>query len=249
MSPTLTTFLFEAANFLVLAGVLAWLFFRPVRESLERRRAEQQKQADEAAGELAKAAKMRSEIEQKFTSLEQELEQRRKQSLAAAQQQAAQIIHDARESARRETEVAKRRLAHLEQSQFEHLARAIAETTGVTIDHLLRQIDQPDLEHVLTAAACREIRGFDGNSLAPVRIESARPLDQTDRDALLAALGAAGESAEFHVIESLGMGLRVSTNRGLVDVSSAGLSTFAQHQLASLLASSNDGGVEDEPNG
>ena len=181
--------------------------------------------------------------------LDQELERRREQSQAAAQQQATQILHDARETARRESEVAKRRLAHLEQSQCEHLARAIAETAGVTIDHLLRQMDQPELEHVLTAAVCREIRLFDGDSLAPIRIESARPLDQSDHDALLAALGAAGESAEFHVIEDLGMGLRVSTNRGLVDASSRGLSTFAQHQLARQLTSSDDGVAEDSPGG
>jgi hypothetical protein len=98
----------------------------------------------------------------------------------------------------------------------------------------------------LTTAACREIRSFEGNSLAPVRIESANPLEQADRDALLSALGAAAESAEFHVIEDLGMGLRVSTNRGLVDVSSAGLSAFAQHQLAHQFASSDGAIVEDD---
>jgi F0F1-type ATP synthase membrane subunit b/b' len=249
VSPTLTTFLFEAANFLVLAGALAWLFFRPVRDALERRRAEQQEQADDAAEKLAEAERMRSEIEQKRTSLEQQLEQQREQSQAAADRQAAQILHDARKTARRESQVAKRRLAHLERSQREHLARVIAETTGVTIDHLLRQIAHPDLDHVLTAVACREIRSFDGNSLAPVRVESAHPLDQADLDALLAALGAAGESAEFHVIEDLGMGLRVSTNRGLVDASSAGLATFAQHQLDSQLESNDDCIAEDEPNG
>jgi hypothetical protein len=85
--------------------------------------------------------------------------------------------------------------------------------------------------------------------LAPVRIESANPLDPSDRDALLAALGVAGESAEFHVIEDLGMGLRVSTNRGLVDLSSAGLSTFAKHQLANQLASSEADAQEGEPDG
>lgn len=245
MSPTLTTFLFEAANFLVLAGVLAWLFFRPVRESLERRCAKQQKQADDAAAKLAEAERMQSEIEQKFLDLDQALERRRDQSRIAAEQQAAQLLHEARESVRRESEAAKHQLAHLERSQREHLARVIAETAGASIDRLLRQLDQPELDHVLTAAACREISSFDGNSLAPVRIESAHPLDGTDRDALLAALGSAADSAEFHIIEDLGMGLRVSTNRGLVDVSSAGLSTFAQHQLASQLAS-NDGRVAEQ---
>jgi hypothetical protein len=192
---------------------------------------------------------MRSEIERKSMDLEQQLEQRREQSAAAAQQQAAQIVRDARESARRESEAAKRQLAHLKRSQRETLARVIAETAGASVDRLLRQIDQPELRHVLTAAACREIASFDGNSLAPVRIESANPLDPSDRDALLAALGVAGESAEFHVIEDLGMGLRVSTNRGLVDLSSAGLSTFAKHQLANQLASSEADAQEGEPDG
>jgi F0F1-type ATP synthase membrane subunit b/b' len=249
VSPTLTTFLFEAANFLVLAGVLAWLFFRPVRDALERRRAQQQEQADEAAEKLAEAERMRAEIEHKYANLDRELEQRREQSATAAEQQSSQIVRDAREAARRESEVAMRRMTHLERSQREHLARVIAETTGVTIDHFLRQLGEGELDHVLTGAVCREIRSFDGNSLAPVRIESAHPLVQADRDALLAVLGAAGESAEFHVIEDLGMGLRVSTNRGLVDASSAGLSTFAQHQLASLLESNDDSIGEDEPNG
>jgi F-type H+-transporting ATPase subunit b len=240
--------LFEAANFLVLAGVLAWLFFRPVREALERRRTQQQTQADDAAAKLAEAERMRAEMEQRFSDLDHELEQRRDQSRVAAEQQAAQLVHDARESARRETETAKRRLAHLERAQLEHLARVIAETAGVSIDRLLRQLDQPALDHVLTAAACREIRSFDGNSLAPVRIESAHPLDEADHNALMAVLGSAAESAEFHVIEDLGMGLRVSTSRGLVDVSSAGLSTFAQQQLARQLGSGDGECTENETN-
>ena len=249
VSPTLTTFLFEAANLLVLIGVLAWLFFRPVGQAIERRRAQLQRQADEAMAKLVEAERLRTEIEQRYAKLEEELEQRRKQSLAAAEQQAAQIIQHARESARRESEAAKHRLGHLQRSHRERLARVIAETAGASIDRLLRQIDQPDLDHVLTAAACREIRSFEGNSLSPVRIESAHPLDQSDRDALLAVLGSAAESAEFHVIEDLGVGLRVSTNRGLVDVSSAGLSTFAKHKLASQLTADDDDIGEEEPHG
>jgi F-type H+-transporting ATPase subunit b len=240
VSPTLTTFLLEAANFLVLAAVLAWLFFRPVSAALENRRAEQQRQADEAAQKLAAAEQMRAEIEHKYTDLEQDLEQRRSQSQAAAERQAAQILQQAREAAQRESDTAKTRLSYLERSQRQRLARVIAETAAVSIERWLNQIDQPPLRHFLTTAACREIESFDGNSLAPVRVESAHPLDQTDRAALLAALGAAGESAEFHVIEDLGMGLRVSTNRGLVDASSAGLCTFAEHQLASRLALSEE---------
>jgi F-type H+-transporting ATPase subunit b len=244
VSPTLTTFLFEAANFLVLAAVLARLFFKPVRDAIERRREALQKQADDAARQLAEAEQMRSELEQRFSGLEQELDDRRTKAQLAAEQQAAELLKSARETLHREADTAKHRLAHLERSQREHLARVIARTTGATVDRLLRTIDQPDLDHALTAAACREIRAFDGNSLAPVRVESARPLRDADRNALLEALGQSGEAAEFHVIEDLGTGLRVATNRGLVDVSSSGLSTFAEHRLASQLASDSDSLVE-----
>jgi F0F1-type ATP synthase membrane subunit b/b' len=240
VSPTLTTLLFEAANFLVLAAVLSWLFFRPVSESLENRRVKQRQQADDAADKLAEAERVRSEIEHKYATLDQELEHRRTKSRAAAEQQAALILQQARESARRESDAAKIQLGHLQRSQRERLARIIAETAAVSIERLLIQIDQPQLRHFLTAAAAREIRSLEGNSLAPVRIESAHPLDQVDRDALSDALGAAGESAEFHVIEELGMGLRVSTNRGLIDVSSAGLANFAERQLANQLATSEE---------
>lgn len=240
MSPTLTTFLFEAANFLVLAAVLGWLFFRPVRDSLENRRVQQAKQANDAADKLAEAERIRSKIEHKYATLEQELENRRTKSRAAGEQQAALILQQARESARRESDAAKIQLAHLQRSQRERLARVIAETAATAIERLLIQIDQPQLRHFLTAAACREIRSFEGDSLAPVRIESAHPLDQVDRDTLVEALGPAGESAEFHVIENLGMGLRISTNRGLIDASSAGLANFAERQLANQFATSEE---------
>jgi F0F1-type ATP synthase membrane subunit b/b' len=256
VSPTLTTFLFEAANFLVIVGVLAWLFFRPVGEALERRRVQLQTQADEAAAKLTEAERMRAQMEQKLADLDRELEQRREQSRVAAEQEAVRLIHDARESARQESESAKRRLAHLEHAQLAQLSRVIAETAGSSIDRLLCQLDQPALDHAITAAVCQQICSLDrnsldhkspgGNSLAPVRIESAHPLDDSDRNALLAVLGPAAESAEFHVVEDLGMGLRVSTSRGLVDVSSAGLSTFAQQQLAKRLGDDDGKRVENQ---
>lgn len=244
MSPALTTFLFEAANFLVLGGVLSWLFFKPVRDAIERRREALKKQTDDAAAKLAEAEDMRSELEQRLSTFEHELEEQRNKARVAAEEQVEQILKSARETAHREADAAKHRLTHLQRSQRQRLARAVAETTGAAVDRLLRQLDQPDLNHALTMAACRQIKAFDGNSLAPVRVESARTLDEVDRRALLEALGQAGESVEFHVIDDLGIGLRVVTNRGLVDVSSTGLSTFAEHQLEHQLTAGSDGQVE-----
>lgn len=244
MSPTVTTFLFEAANFLVLAAVLGWLFFQPVRDAILRRSAALQQQSDDASKHLAEAQRLESEMELKLSDLETELDRRREQVKVAAEQQAELIVGNARETVRREMEISERHVDHLEQSKRANLARVIAETAGAAVNHLLRQLDQPDLDHALVAAACHEIQLLDGNSLSPVRIETARPMDQSDRDALKEALGDAAESAEFHVVDDLGIGLRITTNHGLVDVSAKGLSLFAEHQLSSRLASNLDGAAE-----
>ena len=64
VSPTLTTFLFEAANFLVLAAVLGWLFFKPVRQALVDHREKFESDNRKATQKLAEAEKTRQEIEQ-----------------------------------------------------------------------------------------------------------------------------------------------------------------------------------------
>ena len=236
MSPALTTFLFEVANFFVLAAVLAWLFFKPVRAAIESRRAALKKETDDAAAKLAEADRLRTELKQRLADQDRELEQHRTQAINASEQQAKEILTTAREAAGREFDIARQRLVHLEQSQLEFLGRAVAETAGAAISRLLAQLAQPDLEHVLMAAACRELQAFEGNSLAPVRVESARLLHDAERSLLIAALGSAGNSAEFCVVDGLGPGLRITTNRGLVDVSSAGLAKYSENLLASKLA-------------
>lgn len=240
VSPALTTFLIETANFLVLAAVLGWLLFRPVRASIARRQAALAQQAADAAAKLAEAERQRAEIERRLTALEAELEQRRAAAAAAADEEAKRIVAAAREAAAREVEGAKRRLAGLEQAGSEQLARAVADSAGAIVDRLLRSLDQQELNRALVAAACRQLRTFNGNSLAPVRVESAQPLDPAARTELAAALGQAADSAAFLVDETLGSGLRIATSRGLVDVSASGMAAFAARSLADRLNHAQD---------
>jgi F-type H+-transporting ATPase subunit b len=245
VSDSLSTFLIEAANFLILAAVLSWVFFRPIRNALARRQAAMRQQTDEIAARLADAERKKTDFDRRLASLEQELDQRRSEAETAAEQETAQIIAAARETARRETQTARKRLAGLEQGQLERLSRVVAESAGAAVDRLLRSLEQPALAQALVDAACRQIREFDGNSLAPVRVESAEPLDKPARDSLLAALGPAGESAQFLVVEDLGAGLRVATARGLIDVSAAGLAGFAERTLAERLSHENSNGTRE----
>lgn len=246
MSTALTTFLFEAANFLLLATVLAWLFFRPVQAAVERRRAALQQEAAESASRLADAERQQAEIASQWTRLEEDLEKRRKKAQEEASQQADQILSEAREAAQREEEAATQRLAQLESAQQVRLGRVIAETAATAVDHLLRRISGPELDRALFAAVCQELEACAGTSLAPVRVESSSALDEADQAALLAALGTAADSAVFQVTEDLGTGLRVSTGQGLVDASSAGLAVFAARRLSERLRLSSGSNTAEE---
>lgn len=236
MNPTLTTFLFEVVNFLLLAGVLGWLLFRPVRDALEKRRADLQQQADAAQHDRYAAAQLLDQAQQRHTELDSELEQRRTAAREAAQREADAIVSAAREQATREVAAARHRVAHMEQSQAERLSEVIAEVSVQAVKRLLRQINGPELQAAFVREACREIEAFDSNALAPVLIESAEELDAEQRQALQKSLGSAGTAAEFRLVPELKAGLRVATNRGLVDISASGLAGFAGRTLRRRLS-------------
>lgn len=236
MSPTLTTFLFEAANFLILAAVLAWLFFRPVRDALDRRQAALQRQDAESAEKLAEAERLQSEARQRLDQLEQDLEERSRRARRAARDEADRILHDARERAKQELAAARHRLAQLQQAEQSRLADVIARTTAATVARLLQQLAHPQLQDALVDAACREVRDLPRDALAPVRIESAQPLSDNARARLEQALGTAADSAEFRIVDDLGSGVRIATNHGLIDASTTGLATYARQTLEHILA-------------
>ena len=77
MSASWVTFLFEAANFLLLAALLGWLFFRPVREVLERRRSELESEQRAAADARAEAERALGEARSRRAELEGSLEELR----------------------------------------------------------------------------------------------------------------------------------------------------------------------------
>ena len=88
MSASWVTFVFEAANFLVLAALLGRLFFRPVRDALERRRAELE-------GEREAARRVREEAEAALA------EARRPELIAGADEQPGPEYDGAEEELRR----------------------------------------------------------------------------------------------------------------------------------------------------
>lgn len=231
MSPTLTTFLFELVNFLVLATLLGWLLFKPVRARLQARQAADTQHADDLAARLAETDRKHAELRQREASFEDNMDKARSARLTAADEEAASILAKAREAADRERSRATRALGHLEPAELERLASAVAATSRVIVGRLLASLEAPELEAALLRAALRQVQALEVISLGAVLIESAAPLGASDRDVMTAALGTRATSLEFRVVPDLGAGVRVTTARGLVDVSAAGVAAEAERLL------------------
>lgn len=244
MSPTLTTFLFEAANFVILAALLGWLLFKPVRAALERRQAEQARQAEETARKLSEADALNQEVRQRHRELEQELDQIRVATRTAAEKQAEEIRASARVAAQHEREAIERRLASLEHQQLERLADGVASAVCETTKRLLEQINGPELERGLVGAACRQLQEFNKGSLGSVTVESAAPLPEELKAEIASALGESAKNAQYHTVPEIVAGVRIRTSEGLVDASATGMSRYAERVLSETLLPSNNSAEE-----
>ena len=236
MSPTVTTFFFELTNFLLLAALLGWLLFKPVRAVLQARQAAEQRQAEELATRAAESERQRADLDQRHRAFEGEIAEARRKQVAAAEQEVAAILTRANDTVARERDMVKRGLAQLEHAQVERLSAAIAAATRESIVRLLATLNAPDLDASLAHAACRQLEGLPRNGFGPVLIESARPLTDDLHAAIATALRADAVSATFRVVPELGAGVRITTAHGLIDASALGLGRQAEGLVRDALA-------------
>ncbi len=237
MGDSVWTFVFEIANFIALAAALGWLFFKPVRAAIENQQAAARQVREVAAQKLAEADRLRQQVDAQRANLATELDAMRTQAAEQTKREAQQQIADTLAEIARERDRYKREVVNIDQSQTAKLALAVAGAAQQAMTQLLQQIKGPELEQALLRAACRELRALGADSLAPVTIESATELDGGSKELLQDALGSAAASTHFRIVPELLGGVRVSTSRGLVDASIAGLANFTEHALSSQLQS------------
>jgi F-type H+-transporting ATPase subunit b len=236
VSPSWVTFLFEAANFLLLAAVLGWLFFRPVRSALERRRSALESEQRAAADARAEAEDALRDTRQRRSEIERSLAELRERIALDAEQERQRLLDSARAQTQRERETLKQELASLRRAQARSLARDAAFAAREIVGRLLELMQGPDLEDALLGAACRELEKLRSSGpLAPVAVESMRPLDEAALAALAEAAGVAAADLTHRVDPALLAGVRALTARGLVDASAAGLAARAERVLVSRL--------------
>lgn len=240
MSATWVTFLFEAANFLLLAAVLGWIFFRPVRDALERRRSELENEQLAAVNAHAEADSVLQHARVRRSALEDSLEELRERIRREAETEAGRLVEAARVQTQHERETLKGELVSQRRAQARSLAHDAAFAAREIVVRLLDEIEGPDLEHALLRTACRDLEKLrSAGSLAPVVIESIRPLDDAAIATLAAAAGVDPAEAAHRVDPDLVAGLRVLTARGLVDTSAKGLAAQAESVLVNKLDREN----------
>ncbi|MBD3672326.1 MAG: hypothetical protein HUJ26_02265 [Planctomycetaceae bacterium] len=237
MSPALTTFLFEVANFLILTVVLSWLLFRPVRSAIQKRRAQINEKETAADRKLKEAEQSRQEIEKRLGELDEELRRKRKTSQEQADQEAERILSEAREDVERQREALKRQLVTLEDARMDRISRIVADISGQAVRQLLQQAANSDLDRALLNEACQRLQSLTGDSLSPVIVESSRELSAEERESIQSACENRAEEIDYRQNEQMAFGLKISTSRGLIDISDSGIADFAKRSLTSELNS------------
>lgn len=233
MGINLTTLLFESINFVVLVFVLWRVLYRPLRASIEKRRAavEEDLEAARAAREEAK------ERELEWAAREQELvalrEQTRREALDAAEKEKSRILERAREDASAELSRA-RQLLETEHEAARHWVRtAIWQRSTDLAGRMLVALAPDDAPRIL---GDRLVELIDTNADAireeaeeapglEVSIAGTRMPDAELLDALRASLTRAlGHAPRFstHEDESLVAGWTLRVGDRLFDASVAG---------------------------
>lgn len=233
LSPGVANFLFETLNFLLLAGLLGYVFWRPVRRVLEQERERYTTQRDQAAQALQEAeAALRAAGETRANAAKS-AQAEREHLLEAARSEATQLLAEAR---RAQTEM--RAASTLEQSRMrdeltDALTERVASLAAESLRALLAQLDGPALDFALTRGACLQLRELSSDALAQAVVESARPLDEPARQLLEQTLNG---PLHARTLPELGAGVRVTTSQGQVDASALGLARRAAEALRETAA-------------
>jgi F-type H+-transporting ATPase subunit b len=192
MHPHLATLLFQVANFLVLAGVLRYWLYRPVRAMIDRRQREIEAPLAAASTDRAKAAELLADVERQHLAAAGERNQllleagrdaetRRDQVLADARRAGADLLRSERDAVARERAAAESSLrVHATQLAIGIAARLLA-TAGTrdATDHLLEEAIRT-VESMAGPEPGRALHSTNGH--VPVRLVTALPLEPARRD-------------------------------------------------------------------
>lgn len=237
MSPALANFLFEAANFLLLAAALGWVLFKPVRRALDAERDRYAKQEEEAKRLRAEAEALAKDARAASEAAQREIQQTHRDALAAAQKEATALVEAARATERTERQAFEQELTARRDAETARLAESVGRVAAESVRRFLDVLDGPSLDTALIRAACTELAAFPVEVRRSALIESARPLDAEARSLLVSVLG---DQIQERIVDELGAGVRVTTSAGAVDATAASLARRAACAVSALGAATEE---------
>lgn len=239
MNPTLTTAVFQIVNFLVLTGLLYLLFFKPMMRKMRARLAERESLRAQLVKDQAEVARLRAELEQRLTDLEEEAaraiseahdraEMERVAVLRSAQEEVEHLLVEAQMDAYR---IRQQALDEFHDQLLDTIlaisAQAIAQTAPEELhEAMVRQLNERVREmgrHEMPRVEA--FRRALGERTPTVTITSARSLSPELQGLLVRTFSALADRTprlEVHVDPSLALGVRVRIGDMLMDHSIAG---------------------------
>lgn len=231
MSPALANFFFQAVNFLLLAGLLGWFVFRPIRRTITAEQEKHERQEEEIRSRHSEAESLVQEAKVARQAADRELAEKRKAALEGVESERRRLLAEGAEA------------LHAERQRFEDETRrrrseevaAVAEQVGLVAASSLRRflvaIDGPSLDLALVREAARELEALPREARAGAVVESARPLGE-EAEGILAPL--LGEGYPRRVVAELGAGVRILTRAGAVDATASSLARQAAREVRDL---------------
>jgi F-type H+-transporting ATPase subunit b len=219
-----TTFILEIINFLVLVWILQHFLYRPVLETLARRRAGIERTLAEARDTETRARALQTQFENRLADWEQEkaaLHARFEQEMTVERSRQMQVLADAlaQERERRAAQDTHRR----ETLRLELESQALAQARRFATT-LLARLASPELEARLIEAGMEDFAALPADSLnglataarppdARLLVTSAFPLTEAQRQRIGATLTArlgTSPNLNFRIDAQLGAGLRLA---------------------------------------
>ena len=219
-----TTFILEVINFLVLVWILNRLLYRPLMNVITQRKAAIQKTLSDADAVRGEAQALQTHYENRLADWDQEREKGRAQLREEIAAERVRLLDQLRAELVQEREKAaavdQRRM-----KEFMQQAEATAIEQGRTFaSRLLSRLSGPDLERRIIHMVIDDLRHLPDEQRKAIRsapsapelsmrITSAHPLDQSQRDALCQAcrtLAGRELTCEFLEDGSLISGVRIS---------------------------------------
>ncbi len=252
------TILAEVINFLVMAALLYFLFFKPIQRRMNERAATKEAILENAQENERLSEEKLAEIEQRLSEIDSEIESRLENAYQKAQEEKQSLLEATENEAKRILSEAEKEAAKRQQQEIEDLQNKLVDTIlDISAQILIKTT--PDVVHEnLVEELNSEIWDLGKNDMRQVRtiresltdrtptvyVTSARELSPEQQRALIRTFSALADrnvNMEIEVAPDLIAGIRVRIGDLVVENTLAMELTELKSEVAETLEESADG--------